>query len=281
MSLWQTYEGNENRNSSLFLDRPWGSFTPNAAQRVLIKITQNSFLQRGKFRTWMAKLIMSMSSPLDVEFRGCKFRVEPRLNLIDRGILTRPNYNAAEIEFLQEAVRDGGVAIDIGSNAGLFSLPIAQAAGQSGRVLSIDANAHMIEHFAFNAKASGVENVDLLHVAIGDREGLVDLQIRKNDAAIVRVQESAKGTTQMRPLLAIVSDAGLKQVDALKIDIEGHEDAALVPFLQNAGDDLVPKRIVIERASKSNDYPGCVAEFQRLGFQLVGRTRNNSMYERK
>lgn len=85
----------------------------------------------------------------------------------------------------------------------------------------------------------------------------------------------------MRPLLSIVQDVGLHRVDSLKIDIKGHEDAALVPFLQLAPEAYLPSRIVIERASPAGDYPGCAAEFERLGYKLIGRTPNNSMYERK
>ena len=38
---------------------------------------------------------------------------------------------------------------------------------------------------------------------------------------------------------------------ALKIDIEGHEDKALVPFLLNAPKNCFPKKIVIEKHSKN------------------------------
>jgi len=119
-----------------------------------------------------------------------------------------------------------------------------------------------------------------VHLAVGGKEAHVDLQIRKNDVAIVRVEENPTGETAMRSLMRILSDAKIDRVDSLKIDIEGHEDAAMVPFLRDASEDLLPSRIVIERASRSFDYPGCVAEFERLEYRLVGQTRNNSMYER-
>ena len=228
----------------------------------------------------MTKLIMSLACPLDIRFRGCSFRIEGRNNLIETGLLTRPNYNAVEIEFLQEAIRDGGVAVDIGSNVGLYSLPLALAAGPTGQVLAIDANPEMVQHLTFNAEASGLANVKSMHMAVGSAETRVNLRIRKDDVAIVSVEESETGSTQMLPLLHILSNAGFDRVDSLKIDIEGYEDFALVPFLQQASEGLLPSRIVIERANSTGDYPGCVAEFERLSYRLVGRTRNNSMYER-
>ena len=267
-------------NTSSDLRSPWGAYPPGILQKVLIALTHKTILQRGALRKLMTKVIMSLARPLDVSFRNCKFRIEGRNNLIERGILSRPTYNNSEISFLEEAVKDGGVAIDIGCNIGLYALPLAKAAGPSGTVLAIDANPAMIEQLHFNARASGVENVTTVCIAVGSVETRADLEICKGDTAIVRVRESEEGSTQMRPLLNIVQDAGLKRVDSLKIDIEGHEDAAMVPYLQSCPEELLPARIVIERAAKTHDYPGCVAEFERLGYRLIGRTRNNSMYQR-
>ncbi len=279
-SVWRELERDKDSTSHDYFSLPWGAYTPNLIQRLIIAITRKTVLQRGALRMKMSKLIMSFSSPLDIEFRGCRFRIEARNNLIETGILTRPTYNAEEIGFLSEALTDGGVAVDIGSNIGLYSLPLAKAAGRAGQVLSIDANPDMLRHLAFNASATGLENIRAVHVAVGAEEAMVDLQIVKDDVANVRVTESETGLTRMLPLLRILSENGVDRVDCLKIDIEGHEDSAMVPFLQHASEDLLPSRIVIERASAAADYPGCVAEFRRLGYELAGQTRNNSMYMR-
>lgn len=279
-SDWRPFERDKDGGSADLFAQPWGHFRPSPLQRFLIAITQKTVLQRGAFRPRMSALIMSLARPLDIRFRDCCYRIEGRNNLIERGLLIRPSYNAQEIEFLQDAVRDGGVAVDIGSNIGLYALPLARAAGDDGRVLAIDANPEMTAHLAFHAQASELTNLIMLNMAVGGEEARVDLLIRQGDVAIVSVEQSETGALQMRPLLNILADAGLTRVDALKIDIEGHEDAAMVPFLQQATEDLLPARIVIERESAAGDYPGCVAEFDRLGYRLVGRTRNNSMYER-
>ena len=68
------------------------------------------------------------------------------------------------------------------------------------------------------------------------------------------------------------------RIDGLKIDIEGHEDKALAPFLDGGERSMLPRRIVIEHPEPDADYPGCAAAFARHGYELVGRTRNNSLY---
>lgn len=275
---WRALSQARDVGSATLFDQPWGAHEPGALQRALIALTQNTVLQRGAARAMMARRILGLGRPLDIRFRSCAYRIEGRNNLIETGLLTRPSYNAQEIEFLSQAVRDGGVAVDIGCNIGLYALPLAQAAGPGGQVVAIDANADMIARLAFNAQASDLGNVHAVHRAVGGETARVDLHIRQDDVAIVSVAASDDGRVQMQPLLDILAQADVTRIDALKIDIEGHEDAALVPFLQQSSADLRPTRIVIERMGPDGDYPGCVAEFARLGYRLVGRTRNNSLY---
>ncbi|MGP1355617.1 FkbM family methyltransferase [Roseicyclus sp.] len=262
-------------------ERPWGAFRPNGLQSALIGLARRSFLQRGTFRHWTTNLITALGSPLDIEWRGCRYRIEGKNNLIEYGMLLRRDYNGAEIDFLLGTLGPGGVALDIGSNIGLYSLPMARAVGPSGTVVAIDANPAMAERLRLNARASGVGNVHMVNCAVGGGEGMVDLRIRKDDVAIVRVEESATGTIPMRTLASILRELGVGRVDALKIDIEGHEDAALVPFLHEAQDDaLRPRRIVIEHPRSGDDYHGCAAAFARHGYTRVGQTRSNSLYAR-
>ena len=78
----------------------------------------------------------------------------------------------------------------------------------------------------------------------------------------------------------IIKENKLKSIYGLKIDIEGHEDKALAPFLLNATETLLPKKIVIEKLSKNSDYPECTLAFNKLNYKLISRSKNNSFYER-
>ncbi|MCY4335378.1 MAG: FkbM family methyltransferase [Litoreibacter sp.] len=262
-----------------FFDAGWGEHLPSALQKILIGLTRKTPLQRGRMRHKMTNLITGMGRPIDITFRGLRFRIEGRNNLIEYGLLTRPSYNGAELDFLCEGLRDGDVALDIGCNIGLYSMHMARAVGATGKVVSIDANPQMIKHLNFHAQANEFEHIHAVFSAVGDSVGQVDLLIRSDDVAIVRVEESDAGVTPMRPLADIVREAGLEQVDALKIDIEGHEDKALVPYFSEMPEAFWPDRIVIEYLAP-DDYPGCAQAFRERGYKLVGRTKSNSMYLR-
>ena len=254
---------------------------PSPLQRALIVLARNTVLHRGKMRHLMTRLIMLLGGnrPLDVLFRGCVYRIAGRTNLIEYGLLLNPNYNRPDLDFLLDGLKEGDVAVDIGANVGLYSLPLAKAVGASGRVVAIDANPLMIQGLAWNAAASGLYNIALHATPVGAADGRVELYSRSGDAAMVKVEESADGSVAMRSLMAIVDEEALERIDVLKIDIEGYEDKVLVPFLAQARDALLPTRIVIEHI-RGEDYPGCKAAFERLGYALIGRTKQNSLYRR-
>jgi len=260
-----------------FFETPFGTHAPTALQKMLIAFARGTFFHRGKLRYVMTNLITSLGHPLDVDRMGCAFRIEGANNLIEYGLLLHPGYNKPEIDFLSEALGPGQVAVDIGSNVGLYAQPLART---GARVVAVDANPSMVERLGYNAKASGLDTLDIVHAAVGDGEGMASLEIHRDDVAIVNIVEDQSGTVPIRTLADILAALGVTRVDALKIDIEGHEDAALAPFLAGAPEDMIPDRIVIERVGP-DDYPGCHREFTRLGFEPVGRTKSNSMYVRR
>ncbi|MFM2356191.1 MAG: hypothetical protein RLZZ528_1927 [Pseudomonadota bacterium] len=261
---------------------PWGRYRPGALQAALIWLGRVSLLHHGRMRHRFTNLICRLGSPLDVTFQGARYRIEGRNNLMEYGLLLAPDYNGEEIRFLSAALAEGGVAVDIGANIGLYALPMARAVGASGRVVAIDANPGVLDRLSVNAALSDLSGrITVVNCAVGDKAGQVDLTIRRDDLSIVTVRESDTGSLPMRPLADILRDAGLACVDALKIDIEGYEDAALAPFIEAADEAMLPRRISIERGGKDgSDYPGCAAAFARRGYRLIGRTRSNSLYER-
>ena len=277
---WRNLSFDEQLDKKDFTEYQFGSFTPNLCQRVLIFIANKTFFKRGFFRIKFTQLIMSLTKgPLDIHFRNCAFRIYGENNLIEYGILLNPEYNQTDIDFLLEDSKSNSNFVDLGCNIGLYSLPLASSA-PNGTVISIDANPLMQSRLSFNANSSGIKNIQIICSAVSDKTGEGSLLIRKNDTAIVSVNEDIKGSIKIDKLENIIREQGLKSIYGLKIDIEGHEDKALVPFLLNVDEDLLPKRIVIEKKTKNSDYPGCAIAFKKLNYTLVSRSRNNSFYKK-
>jgi FkbM family methyltransferase len=259
----------------------FGTYAPGGWQRFLIGLAKKTVLHRGLFRDFMTRLIMGDEGrPMDVLFRGCAYRLLGQNNLIEYGILLHPKYNGADIDFLLEGAPADANFLDIGSNIGLYTLPLAKAAGSNGMVVAIDANPLMAHTLMWNAAASGIANIQMFACAVSDREGRGDLVVRKDDIAIVNLVEKDDGAVPVRTLASIIAQSGIGSIYGLKIDIEGHEDKALVPYFETAPESMLPQRIVIEHPEPEQDYPGCEKVFAAKGYKLTGRSRNNSFYAR-
>jgi len=280
-NIWRILSNDEQTATNKYNHIKFGTFAPSYLQKIFIFIGQNSFLKRGLFRRRYSRMIFSLrKGPLDIYFRKCAYRLFGENNLIEYGILLDKKYNCLDLEFLLEGANLDSNFVDLGSNIGLYSQPLALAS-PNGIILSIDANPLMKSRLLFNIKASAIKNIQFVLSAVSNKIGKGSLKIRKDDIAIVAVDETIESDIKINTLENIIKENNLKSIYGLKIDIEGHEDKALVPFLLKTTEALLPKKIVIEKLSKYSDYPECTLAFDKLNYNLISRSKNNSFYERK
>lgn len=262
---------------------PFGTYEPRGLQKLLRAFAQIPPFHRGALRRPMANLIRRFAKDgiVDIRYRGAAFRLRPEVNLIEDALLVYPGYNREEIDFLIEGTPKGGVFIDLGSNVGLYTLALAAHIGPTGTALAIDANPDMAAALQFNLSASGFSNVRIVNVAVGESVSRADLRGGRNDLAIVHVTENPLGNIEIRPLADIVHEARLTRVDSLKADIEGFEDQALIPYLNNVEPALKPKRISIEHLGRSEWKSDLFPVFAKHGYRIVGTTRGNTQFLRE
>ena len=260
----------------------FGTYAPQGLQWLLLKLARVPPFYRGAFRVPVSSLVRSLANKgvIDVQRYGGCFRIRNSKNLIENGLLIHPNYNKIEIDFLLDGTPVGGTFIDLGANVGLYTLPLAIKAGPKGKVLAIDANPDIVSVLAFNLHASGIENVEIANVAVSDCETKARLEIRKDDLAIVEVEEAPDGNIYTRTMIDVVNEAGLTEVHTLKADIEGFEEKAILPYLEQCSEALKPNRIVIEHLGRAGSGADCYPDFAKHGYKFVGKTRGNSLYER-
>jgi FkbM family methyltransferase len=147
-----------------------------------------------------------------------------------------------------------------------------------GQVIAIDANPLMIQQLNFNAKASNLKNLTIIFSAVSNKTGYGSLKINNDDDAIVALNEENNDGIPVRTLKDILIEHKIGKIYGLKIDVEGHEDLALAPFLLSAAADELPAKIVIECATQ-DQYPACKAAFKKLNYKFIGRSKNNWFYE--
>ena len=91
--------------------------------------------------------------------------------------------------------------------------------------------------------------------------------------------EKLEGATPLQvptaTLLSVLERSGVDRVDALKIDIEGFEDRARLPFIAAAQRALWPKRIYMETDWAARWQRDCIAGLLAAGYVESWRSRGD------
>jgi FkbM family methyltransferase len=137
---------------------------------------------------------------------------------------------------LRRLLPPGGVALDIGANIGAHTLPMARQAGPQGRVIAVEptsAGARLRDNLARNPElASRVTVCAVGIIAPGERLAPAYYAAwpvhgaGRRHAVHRGVALNADGSAGMT-LDSLVQEQGLTRLDVIKIDIDGHELAAL------------------------------------------------------
>jgi precorrin-6B methylase 2 len=74
-----------------------------------------------------------------------------------------------------EHVRHGGVVWDIGANIGFYSLIASRLVGEDGKVFAFEPLPANLDAIARNIALNGVENIEVVGLALSDRVGTAEL----------------------------------------------------------------------------------------------------------
>jgi len=133
---------------------------------------------------------------------------------------------------IRRYLRPGDVAIDVGANIGIHTMPMSEAVGPQGVVLAVEPLPSVRNRLERNLSLNRAANVRVIAQAASDREGSALLYPPRADAANLGQASLAKlshldpGSSIEVPLVtldALVRAQGLDRVRLIKIDVEGHD----------------------------------------------------------
>ena len=264
---------------------PFGAFAPNAAQTAVISLAHRSRLKRGAFRPMLSRLLnMLRAGPVDVAYQGASFRFYHQASATERGALFNPDYNLEELDFLRANTPDGGVFVDVGANVGTYAMVLARHVGAAGKVIAIEPHPVTHARLAFNNAASGFARTRLVAAAAGPADGELLIETDGDNLGASHIVSGAVSGKAIKVpslrLQRILAEAGVSQVDALKIDVEGFEDRVLTGFFAEAPPSLWPRAVVIEHLSRDEWQHDCIADMCARGYVATGKTRSNTLLVR-
>ena len=269
------------------MDHATQAFRPGPLSQALVTLSRYTPLGRGGMRKLLAKAVRALNpeGPLDVSLYGGQARLHHTGNNSEVKALLSPNrYAREEYAFCRKHMpSEGGVFLDIGGNAGVFSLFVASLM-QSGTLISAEPQPAMFErlrtNFSLNPDLDKRLDLHLQQTAVGgDAPGLLTISLPESAGqASARLAEGGPTLdVPVIPMIDLLHRCGVDKLDLLKIDVEGFEDGVLFPFFAAATSDLLPKAIVMEACHSGRWERDCEAMLLEHGYKIVHKDRTNMM----
>jgi FkbM family methyltransferase len=170
--------------------------------------------------------------PARIRFGPATVYLNPRDPVVS-GALTFRVYERDEIAFFRSICRPGAIVLDVGANVGLFTA-LAMNECPGGCVASIEPHSETLTYLRRTISANvrdGNADCVLFDCAAADKTGSVALFMNaenKADNRLYRAAELASSeVVRERTIDDMLAEAGIGNVDIIKIDVQGGESAAL------------------------------------------------------
>lgn len=172
--------------------------------------------------------------------------------------------------------------VDVGANAGIFSLPIAKGTGAGARFLLVEPNPEMVARLRANIALNGLNSVLVVESAIGEEDGRATLYFSPNRnpgearLGVAFADDTGGIDVPVVTLPGLAARHGMAEIDLLKVDVEGLEDRVILPALADSG--LTVRRIYFEDAHSEHWNADVVGALKEAGYKEEARFGENALY---
>lgn len=225
---------------------------------------------------------VGLGPEVEVRRSGLRWRLDLREG-IDFSIYVLGAFERRLANAYAGLVRPGAVVLDIGANVGAHTLPLARLVGPEGRVLAFEPT-----DWAFAKLSANIAlNPDLAPRIACHQTFLVDADGAAPPPAVfsswpleaadvhatLRGRAMATGAAAAATLDSVLLREGVRRVDFVKMDVDGHEAVVLRGARRLLGE-LRPT-ILLEIApyllrERGEDARAVLAPMQEAGYEFVG-----------
>ena len=254
------------------------------ADGLVLRIARRSIRRGGRARRvagWLGWHVGEAAGPtprVATLRSGSRMFVDVR-DYAHRHILLHGEYETELTALLGRLARPGWTVLDVGANAGYFSLLAADLGGPLSHVVAVEPQPRMAAMLRRTLELNTGARIDVVEAACGDQDGRAALVMptdpRNSGLATLRADDPS-GPTALVPILRLdrfCAERGLAP-DLMKIDVEGVEDAVLrgSETLLAAG---LPRHVVCEVWPHTRD--AVVAYMASHGFSASGIGADGSL----
>jgi FkbM family methyltransferase len=187
---------------------------------------------RGSLKMWqIVERLRPLPMNATMSLRGQQLPID----LMDRTTsvnIYRGFYERAELALLQRLVHPGDACVDVGANAGLYTLALRVLSGTAGSVVAFEPNPVMASKVRELVASTVGSPVTVIEAALGNEDGTATLHLFDGDSGLATLRGwDIDGTgavdVAMRRLEDVQEVEALGEISLLKIDVESWEPQVL------------------------------------------------------
>ncbi len=158
--------------------------------------------------------------------------VDPQDESVGVHLIAHGFWEAWIHDVVRSLVRTGDRVVEVGANLGVYTVALAQAVGEHGHVVSLEANPRLAALVRRSIEFNGYKDrVTLLDQAATDQSGPLKFRVSRTNAGgghtSVDSPISAPGMTEIDVQAIRIDDLGLGPIDLIRMDAEGSEPLIL------------------------------------------------------
>jgi FkbM family methyltransferase len=270
-------------------NQKWGELRITGWKHLLLKFCHNlpPLIGMKRMAMWARKpLKVLLDDWVDATIWGLRLRLFPKGNLSEQRILFLPQFfDRTERLAIADSLAGGGVFLDIGANIGAYSF-WAASLGSNIRVEAFEPDPELCQRMQFNLSTNNLHNVHINQIALGKRCGTITLERDSTNRGRTRVVNQSDSCNEQVPIKRLpdfLNNTNIKQITALKIDVEGNEVSVLAPLFEDSYRNLWPEMIIceLEKACKTPDDSAPWKLLVDSGYVLIKRTKLNGIFSLK
>lgn len=265
-------------------EAPFGAYRPTGAVATMLALTQKTILGRGQTRKAIGNMLRQRTrTPIDVQLWGRNARLHLQSNHAEmKAVLNPRNYSHRDFAFIRQQLPRAGTFLDIGANAGMFSLFASSLLGAGGCVVAVEPQPGLFARLLYNMTVAndlaseGVRTV-LAQTAVGPENGTAELAVPNElgQASLSPHVGGARMSVPLIPLGDLLRREGVTRVDVMKIDVEGYEDEVLQSFFEKEDRSLFARAVLIEHCNSTRWKWDCIAHMKSIGYVQAHRDSAN------
>jgi len=174
--------------------------------------------------------VISRNKPVPARIAGYAIKLVPE-GAIASGIWSGSQFEPAELALMARLLTPDSVFLDIGANAGIFSL-LASAVCPSARIFAFEPAKKTFDLLSRNLRLNHAANVTALHLALGNFSGQATLHLNAlgkdglNTLGKLSHPDTEAAGDETVPITTLdeyLRSASIGRIDLVKVDAEGAE----------------------------------------------------------